>query len=58
MTKLTNANIDCKLLKDCTLMDLDEVDIIEQLGPEISIALDEYLSELRVVLRSYMVTLF
>jgi hypothetical protein len=44
MTKMVKTNIDCKLLKDCPIMDLAEYDIREQLGPEVSNAVDEYLS--------------
>ncbi len=45
MTKLTSSNVDFKLLKDCSIMDLNEYDMREQLGPDISIAIDNYLSE-------------
>ena len=44
MTKMLNTNIDCKLLKECSIMDLNEFEIREQLGPEVSKAVDEHIS--------------
>jgi hypothetical protein len=49
MTKLSNANVDFKLLKDCTIIDAAELDLKDQLGPDISMAVDNYLSKLVVV---------
>lgn len=49
MTKMINTNIDCKLLKDCSIMDLGEFDVREQLGPEVSNAVDDYLSKLKIL---------
>jgi hypothetical protein len=55
MTKLTSSNIDFKLLKDCSILDADELDLRDQLGPDISIAVDNYLSKLKQLSSSRIV---
>lgn len=54
MTKMVKTNIDCKLLKDCPIMDVAEYDIREQLGPEVSNAVDEYLKLYKKQILNYL----
>jgi hypothetical protein len=45
MTKMTNSNVETKLLNECSIMDVEEINLREHLGPLVSNDVDNHMSK-------------
>lgn len=49
MTKMKNSNIEIKLLNECSIMDIEEINLREHLGPLVSNDVDNHMSKYHII---------